>query len=186
MTKSLMYDVRSRFAERLKDMRVQAGFIRARHLANALGIEENRYTRYERAEVEPSLTLIHRICEALRTSPNDLLGLAESRDVPAVEQHARPKQPDRLEVLPLRTLAWRLAAIVADARQRRGPPGPPQDPLGLHRETAKLFRALERDPFGVVADIASDDALQLLDAHSRAGVADLIKRYTGAIERSDP
>lgn len=186
MTKPIMCDVRSGFAERLKDMRVQAGFIRARHLANALGIEENRYTRYERAEVEPSLTLIHRICEALRTSPNDLLGFAENPEVSAVEEHARPKQPDQLEVLPLRTLAWRLAAIVADARQRRGPAGAEQDPLAQHRETAKLFRALERDPFGVVADIASDDALQLLNADSQAVVADLIKLYTDAIERSAP
>jgi transcriptional regulator with XRE-family HTH domain len=42
-----------------------------------LGIEENRYTRYERAEVEPSLTLIHKICVTLQVSPNDLLGYDE-------------------------------------------------------------------------------------------------------------
>lgn len=165
-------------------MRLQAGFIRARHLANAVGIEENRYTRYERAEVEPSLTLIHRICEALRTSPNELLGFAESREVSAPEKHARPKGPNQLDVLPFRTLAWRLAVIVAEARQRRGHAADAEDPLALYRETAKLFSTLERDPFGIVADIASDDALQLLDAHSKAGVADLIKLYTDAIERS--
>ena len=42
----------------------------ARNFARALGIEENRYTRYERAEVEPTLTLIHRMCELLEASPN--------------------------------------------------------------------------------------------------------------------
>jgi len=37
-------------------------------------IEENRYTRYERAEVEPSLTVLLKICETLGVTPNDLLG----------------------------------------------------------------------------------------------------------------
>ena len=71
-------DVRLQFAKRLKTMRTQRGFDRARYFARSLGIEENRYTRYERAEVEPSLTLIHKMCETLRVSPNELLGFAES------------------------------------------------------------------------------------------------------------
>ena len=63
-------EVRSQFAKRLRTMRTQRGFERARYFAKSLGIEENRYTRYERAEVEPSLTLIHKMCETLRVSPN--------------------------------------------------------------------------------------------------------------------
>ncbi|HZN28595.1 MAG TPA: helix-turn-helix transcriptional regulator, partial [Xanthobacteraceae bacterium] len=70
-------EVRSRFAKRLKSMRTQRGFGRARYFARSLGIEENRYTRYERAEVEPNLTLIHKMCETLRVSPNELLGFAD-------------------------------------------------------------------------------------------------------------
>ena len=77
MAKPLAPEVRSQFAKRLKEMRVQSGFLRARYFATSLGIEENRYTRYERAEVEPSLTLIHKMCETLRVSPNELLGFAE-------------------------------------------------------------------------------------------------------------
>lgn len=186
MTKPHLPEVRAKFAKRLKDLRVQAGFIRARQLANQLGIEENRYTRYERGEVEPSLTLIHGICGALRTSPNELLGFAENEDseVLAIEQDGRRKEGNLPEVLPLSTLAWRLAVMAADARQRRGAAEDAEDPLALHRETAKLFKALERDPFGMVADIAADDALQMLDAHDKAGVAELIKLYTDAIERS--
>ncbi len=60
-------------------MRVEKGFASAREFARAMGIEENRYTRYERAEVEPSLTLIHKICETLKVSPNELLGFSTSR-----------------------------------------------------------------------------------------------------------
>jgi len=62
-------EVRSQFAQRLKNLRTQRGFDRARYFAKSLGIEENRYTRYERAEVEPNLTLIHKMCETLRVSP---------------------------------------------------------------------------------------------------------------------
>lgn len=50
------------------------GFRTARSFARALAIDENRYTRYERAEVEPSLDLIHRICQLLDIGPNELLG----------------------------------------------------------------------------------------------------------------
>src|SRR2546429_266547 len=77
MTKTLAPEVRSQFAKRLREMRIQNGFLRARYFAKSLGIEENRYTRYERAEVEPSLTLIHKMCEILRVSPNALMGFAE-------------------------------------------------------------------------------------------------------------
>src|SRR6185503_2038127 len=77
MAPSLAPNVRSQFAKRLKSIRTLRGFGRARYFAKSLGIEENRYTRYERAEVEPSLTLIHKMCEMLRVTPNELLGFTE-------------------------------------------------------------------------------------------------------------
>ena len=69
--------VRVEFAKRLRQLRTEKGFAHARELAR-LGVEEDRYTRYERAEVEPSLTLIHKICVTLQVSPNDLLDFTES------------------------------------------------------------------------------------------------------------
>ena len=66
-------DARSRFAQRLRAIRIPRGFKTARSFARALGIDENRYTRYERAEVEPDLQLLLRMCELLRATPNDLL-----------------------------------------------------------------------------------------------------------------
>jgi transcriptional regulator with XRE-family HTH domain len=71
-------EVRLEFAKRLRWWRTARGFVRARDFASVLGIKENRYTRYERAEVEPNLALIHKMCETLRVSPNDLLGSTES------------------------------------------------------------------------------------------------------------
>ena len=69
--------VRADFAKRLREQRVKRGYAKARSFARAIGIEENRYTRYERAEVEPDLTLIKRICDALRVTPDDLLGFSD-------------------------------------------------------------------------------------------------------------
>jgi transcriptional regulator with XRE-family HTH domain len=70
-------DVRLQFAKRLKQLRIERGYVTARMFADALRIEQNRYTRYERAEVEPSLTLIDKICRMLDVLPNDLLGYSE-------------------------------------------------------------------------------------------------------------
>ena len=78
-------EVRLQFAKRLKQLRTEKGFTFARTFAHALGIAENRYTRYERAEVEPSLTLIYKICGTLRVSPNDLLALTEDNSKSTVE-----------------------------------------------------------------------------------------------------
>ena len=70
-------EVRAEFAKRLRQQRVKRGYRNARSFAHAIGIEENRYTRYERAEVEPDLTLIERMCKALRVTPDDLLGFSQ-------------------------------------------------------------------------------------------------------------
>jgi transcriptional regulator with XRE-family HTH domain len=71
--------VRREFARRLRQLRIERGFMHARKFSKTLGIEENRYTRYERAEVEPTLTLIHRMCEVLEVTPNDLFGFTVTR-----------------------------------------------------------------------------------------------------------
>lgn len=65
---------RKLFAERLRASRRDAGYKTARKFAAALEIDENRYTRYERAEVEPDLGLIARFCEFLNVTPNRLFG----------------------------------------------------------------------------------------------------------------
>ena len=66
-------DARARFAQRLRAIRIPRGFKTARSFAEALDIDENRYTRYERAEVEPDLQLLMKMCGLLGATPNDLL-----------------------------------------------------------------------------------------------------------------
>ena len=56
-------------------MRKSAGFESARAFAKRLGIDENRYKRYERAEVEPNLDLLVKISRELSVSIDTLVGL---------------------------------------------------------------------------------------------------------------
>jgi transcriptional regulator with XRE-family HTH domain len=189
MPKTLAPEVRSQFAKRLKAMRVQAGFPRARYFAKSLGIEENRYTRYERAEVEPSLTLIHKICEVLRISPNELLGFDDFRPLNgpgfaedgAGDLAARENHPERHA----EQLAWRLASEVVAMRyaHRAGPKGGPDDPLAATRETARLFHLLLKDPFNTIADIVGDEALKAGAPEHKAEIAQLVAAYTGSNAR---
>lgn len=62
----------SAFAIRLKQLRVLRGFRTARAFAQALEIDENRYTRWERGEVEPSVVMLARMAEVLNL-PVDIL-----------------------------------------------------------------------------------------------------------------
>jgi transcriptional regulator with XRE-family HTH domain len=182
MPKTLAPEVRSQFAKRLKTMRMQSGFQRARYFAKSLGIEENRYTRYERAEVEPSLTLIHKICEVLRVSPNELLGFPEQRpnlgfaEPPA--EFELPRNPSERQV---ELLAWRLASeVVAVRSAHRSGAG---DPLAAPRETGKLYQLLLKDPFNTIADIVSGEALKGLDAERKAELARLVEAFTDSASR---
>ena len=190
MDKPLAPEVRSQFAQRLKEMRVQRGFPRARYFAKSLGIEENRYTRYERAEVEPSLTLIHKMCETLRVSPNELLGFAETGGLPVpglAESAPREYGAEDTRTRQLGMLAWRLASeTVAVRKKHRTPAKASVDPLATTRETAKLFQMLQNDPFGTVAEIAADDALKNLDSERKTDLADLIEAYTETVAKAVP
>lgn len=62
----------SAFAIRLKQLRVLRGFRTARAFAQALEIDENRYTRWERGEVEPSVAMLAKMAEVLSV-PVDIL-----------------------------------------------------------------------------------------------------------------
>ena len=60
------------FAIRLKQLRVLRGYRTARAFAQALQIDENRYTRWERGEVEPSDAMLAKMAEVLNL-PVDIL-----------------------------------------------------------------------------------------------------------------
>src|SRR5262245_39997731 len=192
-------EVRSQFAKRLKTMRTQRGFQRARHFARSLGIEENRYTRYERAEVEPNLTLIHKMCETLRVSPNELLGYAESRPehplghapglaegAPSEIAHVPRRDAASLAADAVSALAWRLAGEVIAIRHEQTGKKAAGDVLETMRETGVLFRSLQTRPFDAAAELASDPVLERLDGKRRAALARLIRSFTNSLSEARP
>jgi transcriptional regulator with XRE-family HTH domain len=168
-------DARMHFAGRLRALRIPRGFRTARSLARALGIDENRYTRYERAEVEPDLALIRRICEVLAVSPNDLLGPSDAdaadgsgarrgsadglarRDGSAILGDVSAQTDDR------EVLAWALSGLVAAARLRQSGAWPNSEATekGIFRsEAMRVYLALEHQPSEALRRIASDPAVQ--------------------------
>jgi transcriptional regulator with XRE-family HTH domain len=187
-------EVRSQFAKRLKLMRTQRGFQRARYFARSLGIEENRYTRYERAEVEPNLTLIHKMCETLRVSPNELLGFSELRHerpfefapglaegAPSEIAHAPRRDVANLGADAVSALAWRLAGEMIAIRHEQTGKKAAGDALETMRETGALFRSLQARPFDTATEFASDPALERIDGKRRAAFARLIRSFTNSI-----
>jgi transcriptional regulator with XRE-family HTH domain len=192
MAQMLAPEVRSQFAQRLKSLRTQRGFDRARYFARSLGIEENRYTRYERAEVEPSLTLIHKMCETLRVSPNELLGFADLRHHPSgvpglaeasLEEISRGHDGKGAD--PVSSLAWNLASEAVGIRHEHGGRSKAvADPLAMLRETGALFGSLQAEPFETVAAILSDTALKDVDAKHKAKLAELIQAFTGSVSNA--
>ena len=191
MATDLAPEVRLQFARRLKDMRTRRGFDRARYFAKSLGIEENRYTRYERAEVEPSLTLIHKMCETLRVSPNELLGfgeaaaqslagalgMAEEATEAISGAHGQGEVgagPDTAS-----SLAWSLASeAIALRHEQGGKSKAAGDPMRTLQETSTLFRRLQADPFRTVAELLDGRSLKDADPARKAKLADLIRAYT--------
>ena len=183
MAKALAPEARVRFAQRLKALRAERGHMRARYFAKSLGIEENRYTRYERAEVEPDLTLLQKMCEVLRVTPNELMGFAETGGhVPPpvfAEDASEFGGADRFD-RQFGLLAWRLASEAVGIRSKdRTRPKGSADPLASARDTGKLFQQLQLDPFGTVAAIAADENLKRLDARRKTELAELIAQFTG-------
>jgi transcriptional regulator with XRE-family HTH domain len=188
MAEVLAPDVRSQFAKRLKIIRTQRGFDRARYFAKSLGIEENRYTRYERAEVEPSLTLIHKMCATLHVTPNELLGFSEFNDEGAFQSAPGMSESSGGSIKSrtggdgasnLGSLAWRLAhEAIAIRGDHAGKSKSSDDPLATFRDTAALFQKLQSEPFGTVAEILGDASMKSAAPARKAAIAELIRAYT--------
>jgi transcriptional regulator with XRE-family HTH domain len=187
---------RQRFARRLREFRVARGFKTARSLAHALEIDENRYTRYERAEVEPDMELIQQICETLKLSPNDLLGTASlsarhlvqpaTTSAPAGFAEPTSALPDasamRDHLLRDKT-AWSLACAVAELQSRVSDPAPETPSrLATLRHAARLFADLERRPFAAVSEILLHPAVSHAPAQEAHRIENLIEAFTHATD----
>jgi transcriptional regulator with XRE-family HTH domain len=178
---------RQQFAQRLRELRVPRGFRTARSLARALDIDENRYTRYERAEVEPDLTMIRRICETLGVTPDALLGfdtLDDSTAPPAatgstlangtMTASSSPRATD------LQTSAWLLAETATNLlRANASHAAAPLTPV---TETCKTYNALVERPFETISEILAHADLANVDLPSASALRTSIDQFVANIK----
>lgn len=190
-------DARNRFAQRLRAIRIPRGFKTARSFAKALGIDENRYTRYERAEVEPDLQLLLRMCELLKATPNDLLcdtigsppvdatipyGFA---DRPAAHFEAGPRAktaPDASADDVRKAIAWQLAETVALVKARRQMAD--TDALSAIeklRLIGPLFACVNTDPFSFLANLPGELDGIAVDREAETRIGTLSEKLLAAL-----
>ena len=183
--------VRLEFARRLRELRIPRGFRTARSLARSLEIDENRYTRYERAEVEPDLAMIRRICETLGVTPNELLGGGTS--TAAAEQAGHrvgqpPEDSDGTGASPavhngsaIPTTAWLLAeAAVTLKGIDRTPHATP--PLASMAEVGKLYRSLMQQPFEAITELLADRSIVDADPASARLLKERIDAFVAHVK----
>ena len=187
--------VRAAFARRLRELRIPRGFRTARKLANALGIDENRYTRYERAEVEPDLTMLVRICDKLEVSPNDLfgitggsppapmLGLAESTQNadfgPGGSSTGQGRAADKRQAL-----AWQLARELAQIEAGLEPSRRGGSAFQAVQRTSRLYNEIESNPFAFVAKRVETPPLTTLEPKAQARIVALMENLIEAVNQS--
>jgi transcriptional regulator with XRE-family HTH domain len=178
---------RQQFAQRLRELRIPRGFRTARSLARALDIDENRYTRYERAEVEPDLTMIRRICETLGVTPDALLGfdtLEDTTAAPPVTGRApangttAASSPSR--ATELQTSAWLLAETASSLL--RVDASHAAAPLTPVTETCKIYQALVERPFETISEILAHADLANVDLPSASALRASIDQFVANIK----
>jgi transcriptional regulator with XRE-family HTH domain len=177
-------DARTRFAQRLRAIRIPRGYKTARSFAEALDIDENRYTRYERAEVEPDLQLLMRMCGLLGATPNDLLcdligtppvdidmpyGFSERAGGGYHAAAAQPQQSQPSAAIVTDRMAearkaadWEMATLIAMLEAKTSGLNPDSLPeLERLRRIGPIHARIDADPFQFLRDLP--DRLQGID-----------------------
>ena len=72
---------REAFAHRLEEARIKAGFRTMRDFADALGVDEARYRRWEAAETEPNLSGLQAISRLTGASLDALLAMSHTKTI---------------------------------------------------------------------------------------------------------
>lgn len=193
-----------RFASRLRRLRQERGYAAARHFAQALGIPENRYTRYERGDSEPDLDDLYLFFEHLPASPNELFGVDGGKPPlkPTPGFEAGPQEPllssdDTVRssgdgvssIRPSRrsdadAAAWALATIVIRHKRSKNSGGSVRETMTLAelRETGLLFKALCRDPYETVARLVTTPEIEPIGGPAVADIEHAVAHYISCLD----
>lgn len=165
---------RTAFSQILRTCRAEAGYRSARDFADAIGINENRYSRYERGTSEPNLSLICKIATHLNLTPNDLLGFSQSQaasshvttgfaapSADGLSDHPIPdhsgfssaaQSAPKAEMLDV--LAWRFADAYVRLAASKGRSGTKKIAVSEAEhltQVARLFTSIKSDVLSVLA-----------------------------------
>lgn len=187
--------VREHFAKRLKELRIPRGFPTARSLSRALGIDENRYTRYERAEVEPDLSLLLKICGLLHASPNDLLIASAGFEDPQRPFTAEPSSESfharsnsgvahantAPDLLRRRAIAWQLASELVGCGVVAVNPATAANPMARLQLIKTLFGEIEADAFGAIGRILDGAKMKTVAPIDAGKISALVEELIAAI-----
>lgn len=120
--------VRRTFAERLRQLRVQRLLTRDA-LAAASGISVTTLGAYERGQREPPLSTLVRLADALRVTPDALLGTAPAEADPALHRLFDELRLARPEQVRMVVEFWQYLERKEHGRARRDEPlGAAADP----------------------------------------------------------
>lgn len=174
---------RLEFAQRLRELRVPRGYRTARSLARALEIDENRYTRYERAEVEPDLSMIRKICETLGVTPDALLSSRQMIASPT-DQNGSQSAASPIQTTDLQTSAWLLAEAATDLLGDRSPrpTSKAEAALASVTETCKIYNALVERPFEAISELLSHSDVRKVDLPTANMLRDSIDQFVSIVK----
>ncbi len=190
--------IRLNFARRLRELRVLNGYKTARSLARSIGIDENRYTRYERAEVEPDLTLLTILASTLHTTPNELLGIAASA-TPGLQDSVVEQRPYQFEEAAGRAqlsrsdrakaICWTLATAIAEAVGQAAAPTKDRSATGSATEprlqaVSTVYQQLSQDPFGALTTIVNEPAVVRAPPELQARIRSLVEDLARTLGQS--
>ncbi len=187
---------RDDFARRLRELRILRGCRTARSLARTLEIDENRYTRYERAEVEPDLEMIRRICATLAVSPSELLGpeeaAASARNGQSTRRGPAPRgRGERGAAAPangfaLSAAAWDLAEAATRARIRGADSTAKSvaSPLADVSQTGTLYRTIMQQPFEAITMLLQEPTVLSAPPDVASGLRERIDQLVRHIKHA--
>lgn len=196
---------RQAFAHRLRELRVTRGYRTARSLALDLGIDENRYTRYERAEVEPDIDLITRICRTLSLTPNVLFGFDSERPqtgfaevaqgiisgygsagaAPTADISTAESEGAEASANAFTRFAWALADEIATVRARSAG-APSGGPLAQVATAMAIYKNLMDAPFETLEVLLREPALAHATVETQERIAELARQFARTASAAGP
>jgi transcriptional regulator with XRE-family HTH domain len=189
------------FPGSLQAARRGAGYASAREFARALGIHENRYSRYERGDAEPDLALLCKICTRLGKSPNELLGFGTpgpssaagfSDAVPQSLRRERTAPAHRSQDIegtelptldPVDALIWSFCEQFLSRRPAARGTGKrtSRDQSPSSEAVAKLYMSLRPQPLTAVAALLTSDTYAARTAADKRSLEPAIAAIIGAV-----